>query len=202
MAWKADLLATIEERLEAPAVPLPATLDDPAAWNYRRVTVAGQFQTDHVFRLIGRVHDDRVGEELLVPLVRTNPSAQGQIVLVDRGWVPAGWNGELPAGEDEVSGLMRLPAAPGWFQPENQPETNQWFTIDLDRISEILGNARVFPMVLYEDAGPEGQVPIGGQLRVTIPNDHLSYALTWYGLAVVLLVIYILFHIRRPEENQ
>lgn len=202
LAWKTDLLATIDARIESPAVPLPASIDDPESWNYRRVIVSGLMDPERSLRLVSRVHDGQAGDQLVMPLERTDVEAVGQVVMVNRGWVPSGWQPAAAPRDETVTGLLYAPAAPGPFQPANEPSTNTWFSVDLAEMAATIGAASVFPMMLYEDAGPGDVLPIGGQLRVTLANDHLNYAITWFSLALVLLVIYVLFHLRRSEDEK
>lgn len=201
LAWKTELLATIDARMSAPAVALPAAIDDPAAWDYRRVTVDGTLEPGQTLHLMSRVYAGQAGEQVIVPLVRDDVERPGQIVLVDRGWVPNGWQPDAGTVEGTVTGILHVPTRPGRFQPANDPEANTWFFVDLDAMASAVGAAEVFPLVLYQDAGPTDAPPIGGQLRVDLPNNHLNYAMTWFSLALVLLVIYVLFHLRRPSEK-
>jgi len=201
LAWKTELLATIGSRISTPAIEMPTQIDDPSEWNYRRVHVSGQFPSDQVLRLASRVYDGQVGDELIMPFVRDGNDSAGQIVLIDRGWVPDQWEGVIDTQITEITGVLRAPVAAGWFQPDNDPATNTWFTINLPEMAAATGSSDVFPMMLYQDAGLSDTLPIGGQLQIAVANDHLSYALTWYGLAAVLLVIYSLFHLRRPEDT-
>lgn len=201
LAWKTELIATIEARTSAPAVAMPVQIDDPSAWNYRRVHVSGRFHSDATLRLVNRVYDGQVGDQIVAAFERNDQDGAGQTVLVDLGWVPQGWDGGTTPEVTQITGLLRAPVPVGWFQPDNDPLTNSWFTIDLDQMADALDVSDPFPMVLYQDVIPGNPVPIGGQLRVSIVNDHLSYALTWYGLAAVLLVIYLIFHLRRREDT-
>lgn len=201
LAWKTELLATIDARMSAPAVTLPASVEDPSVWDYRRVTVDGRFEPSQALRLVSRVHDGQAGEQVIMPLERDDVDGPGQIVLVDRGWVPNGWQPDAGAVAGPVTGVLHVPTRPGWLRPANDPEANTWFFVDLDDMAAAVGATRVFPMVLYQDAGPAETPPIGGQLRVDLPDNHLNYALTWFSLALVLLVIYVLFHLRRPPEK-
>jgi surfeit locus 1 family protein len=110
-----------------------------------------------------------------------------------------------------VDGIVRLPAGPGWFTPDNDPAGNMWFWADLPAMADHAGLAgEVAP--LYLEAGLPGAAaeatgtaepvyPIGGQTRVRLRNDHLQYAITWYGLAVTLVIIYIAYHRRKPEQE-
>ena len=140
----------------------------------------------------------------MTPLVRRD----GPPVLVNRGWVPkdrkepASRSPGQVAGEVSVDGIARVSQVrTGWLSgmiPDNQPDRNLWFTMDLPAMAAALGLPEVAP--LYVEAGPApnpGTYPLGGQTRVSLPNDHLQYAATWFLLAIALAVIYVVFH--RPK---
>lgn len=200
--WKTALLDHIERQLAAPAVPMPERFDDPAAWDYRRVRVTGTFLNDRELHLLNRTHDGRVGAHVVTPLRRSDAAAPGPapgpVVLVDRGWVPADRldpatrPDSLPTGPMTVHGVLRVPPGRGWMQPDNEPARNQWFWLDLPAMAAAAGLSEAPPVILEAGPNPPGApaLPIGGQTRVNIPNDHLQYAITWYGLAAALLVIY------------
>lgn len=203
--WKADLIARIEARVAASPVAMPASIDDPAAWDYRRVRVHGRFLPRSALILLNRTHDGRPGGHLVAAFERTDTGtadgpAVGPPILIDRGWVPdttaavTAW--PVPDGDVFVEGILRTPPPPGWFQPDNDPIAQQWYWLDLPAMADALGVAPAPPMIL-EAAGGDGPPPIGDQTRLALPNDHLQYALTWFGLAAVLIAIYVVYHMRR-----
>ena len=129
----------------------------------------------------------------------------GAVVLVERGWVPgekreaASRVAGNPPGEVALEGLLRLAPSqkPGWFIPENDPVRGEWFWIDLPAMARAADVPEALPF--YVEAGAEpnpGGLPVGGQASTELPNDHLQYAITWFSLAVALIVIYVLFHRR------
>ena len=198
---KRQLIATIETRITAPAVDLPASGVEPAAWRYRRVRLRGVFQHDREFHLFSTNRAGKSGYQVITPLVRPD----GLVVLVDRGWVPADRKdpatrpqGQV-AGEVTVVGLVHAPWRRGWFVPANDPARNLWFYGDLAAMAAHLGAARVAPVFVDADATPNpGGLPVGGQTKIVIRNDHLQYAITWFALALALAVMFVLYH-RRPS---
>jgi surfeit locus 1 family protein len=198
--WKAGLLARIGERIAADPVPLPARVADPGAWDYRRVTVAGRFRHELEMPISARTLDGRIGYHLVTPLERED----GPPVLVDRGWIPvdrldpASRPGSRPEGPVHLAGIARVPPPPGWFQPDNRPGDNVWYWIDLDAMAARAGLGAAAPVIVEAGPGPDpAALPVGGRTRLSVPNNHLQYALTWYGLAAVLIAVYVAFHWRR-----
>lgn len=198
--WKTDLLARIAAHRDAAPVPLPADIADLADWDYRPVTVTGHF-LDPQMPLAGRQHAGALGYQLVVPLERADGTG---FVLVNRGWVPvdkldpATRPDPAAAGEVMVTGLARVPPEPGWLAPANQPERNLWYSVDIAAMAAHAYLSRTAPVVVEAGPTPEGDLPIGGQTVVNIPNNHLQYVFTWYAFAVVLAGIFIAYHWRRP----
>lgn len=194
--WKLGVIHNIQERASAAPMALPPNdRIDADALEYRRVRVSGRFQHDKELHLLSHTYRGNLGYHLYVPLVRSD----GGTVLINRGWVPADRKdaasrlSSQPAGEVTVDGFVRKGWPRGWFVPENEPAKNLWFYGDLAAMQRTAG---ITAPPIFVEAGPtpEGTLPIGGQTRLEIPNNHLQYALTWFGFAVLLAVIYVLYH--------
>ncbi len=195
--WKEGLIAARTAQLAAPAEPLPAAAADWRAWDFRKVSVRGSFRHDLEQRFGAFTVEGQFGQHVLTPLVRPD----GAAVLVDRGFVPADRapvetrrQGETPAPA-LITGIARyrMGDRPGWFTPANQPRERIWYWYDLAALAQAVG-LELLPVVVEADATPNpGGLPLGGQTRVELPNDHLQYAITWYGLAVALVAVYIAF---------
>ena len=207
LAWKNALIDRIESGLRAAPAPLPARVENPADWDFRRVSVTGQFLHDHELDLAARSMNGRIGYQIVTPLKRDD----GTLVLVNRGWVPlekrdpASRPEGLPAGTVTVEGVARVPAERGWMQPDNDPATNMWFWYDIPAMAAQAGAGagEALPVVIEAgDAANPGGFPIGGQTNVNIANNHLQYAFTWYSLAITLIVIYFVFHWRRGSKEE
>ncbi len=204
---KSALLGRIEAGLAAEPVRLPADIADPDAWNYRRALVTGVFLHDRELYLASRSHRGQAGLHVVTPLRRTGATANDHVILVNRGWVPASRRDRasradgLPVGTVTVSGILRRPAERGWMVPDNEPDANLWFWIDLPAMAMAAGATPAPTVVLEADFDPAGgALPIGGQTRLDIPDNHLQYAITWFAFAVILMVIYVLYH-RRPKDR-
>jgi surfeit locus 1 family protein len=207
-AWKESLIAQIEARAHgAPGdiVPERAWSSWRAADNeFRRVQLSGTFLHDLEAPVHGLTAGTRgraaQGYFVLTPLQRPD----GSVVIVNRGFVPTDLRdpasraaGQV-SGETTVRGLVRAPEAPRLFVPENDPSMNEWFTRDVGAIARAKGLARVAPFLVDADATPNpGGWPAGGQTRLSIPNDHLTYALTWFGLALTLVGVFGAYTWRR-----
>ena len=156
---------------------------------------------------VGATSDGGVnGYQILTPLREPG----GRIVFINRGFIPAElrdrtkrMTGE-PTGPVRIAGLLRLPPAsrPNWFLPDNRPDLNYWFWVDLPAMAAADKLDRVAPFYIDADATPNpGGWPQGGVTRLALPNNHLQYAITWFSLAVAMVVIYVLFHRRNVEPR-
>jgi surfeit locus 1 family protein len=199
--WKRDIL----DRLTTNQAAAPITLDellkgDPLRHEYGRVKVAGTFLHDKEFHLAARSLKNKVG----LQLVTAFKTDDGKVVLFDRGWIPSEKKepakraeGQV-AGRVELTGIVRRNQERRQFAPENAPDKNVWFHVDVPLMRKMAGappDARLDRFFLDADAAPNpGGVPVGGQTRLDIPNDHLQYAITWFLLALALTGVYLAYH--------
>lgn len=196
---KEALLADIDAGLAAAPRDLPADLTSPDDWAYRPVRVTGEFDHGAELYLYAPNLQGSVGYHVLTPLVRND----GPAVLVNRGWVPpalkdpaARPDGQI-SGEVTLTGIARAPVAAGPFTPEPDLAARLWFAVDPPAMAKAVDRP-LAPVFVQADAHPiPGGYPQGGQTRIDIPNDHLEYALTWFGLAAVLAVIFVVYCRRR-----
>lgn len=195
--WKEALIAERVERTTVAPIALPALGSDLASAEFHRVALNGHFDHAHEFLMPARSQNGNVGFWIVTPLLLDNG---GGAVLVNRGWVPDGFQdpaqrlqGQL-AGDIAVEGIVRLPQVQTWFQPPNEPLKNRWFYLSPAEMA--LASGLPVRTDLYLDAVKTdipGNYPLGGQTRINLPNDHLQYAITWAALAVALLAIYFIY---------
>jgi surfeit locus 1 family protein len=194
---KEALIASVEAGLTAPSVPLKLLLQaDPAAAEWRHVRLSGHFLHDREQYVFAQGPSGATGVQVITPLVEPD----GDTVLVDRGFVPDALRdpmrrvqGQLE-GEVSLTGILRLSQPPGAFTPRPDSATRLWFVKDVAAIAGAAG-VDAAPVLIEVDATPNpGGWPLGGQTRVDFPNDHLQYAVTWFGLALALLGVYLVYH--------
>lgn len=203
LAWKEGLIAERHAAVTSRPVPVPRTAAVARGMQFHRVVVTGEFLNDKEIHLAATAPDGDPGFHVLTPLREQS----GRIVFVNRGFVPqrlkdprTRLKGEL-AGTVRVTGLLRLApeAKPNWFVPDNRPAENYWFWLDLKAMARADKLADVAPFYIDADAAPNpGGWPRGGLTRLELPNHHLQYAITWFSLAVAMIVIYFVYHLRRP----
>lgn len=212
LKWKEGLIRDIAARTAAAPQSLEETLrayESGRDIEYTRVSVKGRFLHDKERYLYAPDQQEGLGYQVLTPL-EAHPS--GLIVFINRGFVPdalkdpAKRPAGLVEGQTEVVGLVRLGAAKGAFTPENDVRGNLWYWRDLPALANSAfpgGDRTVAPFVLDSEApSTAGGWPRGGTTILTLPNRHLEYALTWFGLAAALVVIFGLYAVPRLRTHR
>jgi surfeit locus 1 family protein len=202
LQWKEALIAEMDARLAAPPVSLSVAIDHPA--EYLHVAASGKF--DHLGEIFVLTSErNGPGWRVVTPL----QSDDGVTVLVDRGFVPdeqrepAKRPGSQPEGNVEVSGYVsRHPAGRGPFTPDNDAAANNWYWWDVPAMlafGKIDPGSRVAPFILHVlPGGHADALPRPSSPTLGLSNNHLQYALTWFGLAIVLAAV-AFFYIRGEE---
>lgn len=203
--WKLDLLAKIHTGLTVPPVALADVLpvydaDHITAADYRRVKVRGLFENGEEIFFFATGPEGGAVYHVIAPFLMSD----GHTLLVDRGYIPMEMLGS-PAlkagdlnGQRMVSGIIRKPGAPNWFTPPIDKTKRIVHTRDPETLAKAFGLKNIFPMFLEADATPNpGGWPQGGVTVVDLPNNHLQYAITWFGLALGLLGVYLAYHSSR-----
>lgn len=210
LAWKEGLIAAIGERAHAAPVSLAAVEERAGRGEdveYTRVAVDGAFDNAREIHLYALDESGAPGFHVIAPL----RLGDGGIVLVNRGFVPNDLKdpalratGQL-SGEVHVTGLVRHGDRQGMFIPANDPGRNIWYWRDMAAMAGAAAGpdaARVHRFIVDAEAEPvpPGGWPRGGVTRLTLPNRHLEYALTWYGLAAALVAVFIAFAATRWRQ--
>lgn len=199
LAWKNAWIAQLRAAEALPPEPLPAVLDDPAPLAFRRFAVTGTFRHDLSFVLGVHERARRLGTFLVTPLIRE----QGDPVWVVRGWVPyeAPRAVPNPEGTVTVTGFLMLPERRGWFTPDDKPDERRFWAFQPERMAEAAGLPRTTRFAIAA-IGPGEEPPIP-QRRPPMPrNDHLGYAITWYGLAFALVAFWIVWARRLLRDER
>ncbi|PWW01877.1 surfeit locus 1 family protein [Hoeflea marina] len=209
LAWKEGLLATIAERMAAGPVPLDdviAIREEGGDIEYRPTRVKGRFLHEREQFFFATL-DGATGYHVYTPLER----ADGSVIFVNRGFVgvdskdPASRQDGEMEGEVTVTGLARnrLDGRPSMMVPDNDPAKNIFFWKDLDAMAKNAGidrsDGKLIDFFVDADATPNpGGLPVGGVTIINMPNSHLQYAVTWYGLALALLAVSAVVLFRKP----
>lgn len=210
LQWKEALIARIEARINAEPQPLEAIDDlyrNGGDVDYRPVRFSGRFDHSRERHYLATWKGES-GFQVHTPMALD----AGDYIFVNRGFVPYDRKdpatreaGQL-ADEVTVEGLARTASdeKPSFIVPDNDPQKNIFYWKDLDAMASSAGLSAEQVREYYVDAGPqenEGGLPIGGVTRIDLPNSHLQYAITWYGLALALVGVLLVWFLRRDEET-
>jgi surfeit locus 1 family protein len=210
LAWKEDLIARVDARLQASAKAAPGRSQWASVTRegdeYRRVFVQGRFDFSHEV-LVHASTSLGSGYWVITPL-RTDA---GDWVLVNRGFVPPELREHVPHGDANAStaGLLRITEPKGSFLQSNDPSHGRWYSRDVAAIAAYDQLASAAPYFIDQQAATRADAaawPRPGLTVVQFPNNHLVYALTWFALAagVAAAAAYVLAHeryLRRMEPD-
>lgn len=209
LAWKEALLATIQERTRQSPVAIGEVIDRLKSGKdieYVPVTAAGNFDHENEQHFFA-THNGNSGFYVYTPLYMS----EAQVVFVNRGFVPydrktpSSRPDSLVAGTQTVTGLAR--SAPGsragWVVPDNDIAKNVFHWKDLTAMRDRAGLTvdQVVPMFIDQNDNADGKtLPVGGVTMINLPNNHLQYAITWYGLALTLIGVLGYYVLRNRRE--
>ena len=194
--WKLAILARLDAAERAAAVPLP-----PSPTPFQKIVIRGRLDPGRVASYEDDVRDDArgnvvMGTHLVEPLLRPGLAP----VLVDLGWEK--YPPSPLAGEVSVTGYVRPAEHPGWLSARDDPAHGRFYTLDPARIAAGLALPAAAPFTVVA-LGPAGS-PDPARSLPRPPNDHLQYAVTWFGLSLVAAVMFAVWarQASRPHQRQ
>jgi surfeit locus 1 family protein len=201
--WKLDLIATMDRKMHAAPVAVDGE-GRPFAWvpqnDYARVALNGRFDNSKESYVFTTGPGGMPVYHVLTPFM----TDAGHAYLVDRGMVPidkrdpAGRAQGQVEGETHIVGIWRTPDGTGLFTPAPDLAHRVWYARDVKAIAASDHVSLAAPVVIEADAAPNpAGWPKGGQTVVDVPNNHLSYAITWFGLAAGLIGVYFAYHMSK-----
>ena len=215
LAEKQALIAAVESRVDQPPVALPAAREwpalAPAYYDYRPLTVSGEYVPEGtvlVFTSLsaGSRRYSGPGYWVMTPLALR----EGGTLFVNRGFVPEAAaaafaaGGPLPAGFVTLTGVGRAPEQASAFTPGADTENGIEWIRDPERLARLAAPAPApfAPVYLDLPAGDAGALPQGGETVVDFPNNHLGYAITWFGFALLTPVMLGFWLLRRGRAGK
>lgn len=217
LVWKEALIARVDERFNAPAVSAPGPAEWPAltteAIDYLHVELSGHFLPGelHVYAVLGQPRGAYSGPGYWI--VSPFESDAGWTVFVNRGFVPDGKKesasrpgSDAPSGPFDIDGTIRRAEPAGSMTPDADAAKNVWFVRDPEQMAAALGldAARVAPFTvdLRASHATPGALPQPGETKISFNNPHLGYALTWYGVALAALGVFVAFAFGRLRTQR
>ena len=187
--WKLGVIADIDARIEAAPIPLPDVLD-PENDAYLPVEVRGVVESEYLRVLVSQ-KEIGAGYRIISAM-----DMGGRRVLLDRGFTPVDQSDVLEHdGSETVRGNLQWPQETDGFTPEPDIAKNIWFARDVAAMAAALNTEQTLVVAKQTsfDDGPISPLPVDTS---AIPNDHLSYAITWFSLAVIWIAMTLAFTLR------
>lgn len=194
--WKTALIEEFKARSTAEAI-YPSF--DAAPIEFQRVGLSGRFLHDKTVYLTGRTYEGNAGFHVVTAF----ESDRGDVFYVNRGWVSEAYRDPSKRAfsmSDEIftlDGIVRLAQRQGQFVPDNEPERGFWFTMKPTEVAAYLDMPEAqsaFYIDAVRDEGAELTLPIAAEVKIEVRNSHLNYAITWYGVALSLIGVYLAYH--------
>ena len=198
LGWKQDLIAKAEAAADRPPVSLYALVDSGDDPEFRRVTIACPGLASAPYVELQTIQDGQAGVRLIsaCPILKETGMRIASVYLVDRGFVADVISARPPvarsAVEMTINGVLRTPPPPGLMAPA--PQNGRFFARDVSAMAEALGvTADVAPQTLYAttSSNPEWLALQPSSPPPAFSNNHLGYAITWFGLAIALIGFYV-----------
>ena len=182
--WKLDLISEIENSLKIN----PVELSKSNSKNYLRIKTSGIVDFDKQIYLYNLNNSGKPGFEVINPILIGNEN-----YLINRGWIPFDKKDKAEINlinTNHIIGTLKKQSKANSFKPENDIEKNYWFTLDRDDIFSYTGK-KFSKYIIYING--DYKTPEPKVITANISNNHKKYAITWFSMAISILLIYLYF---------
>ena len=184
LTWKLDLIKQIEGSLKNK----PVKLSSSEKKNYLRIKSSGNINFEKQIYLYNLNESGKPGFEVINPILINNEN-----YLINRGWIPFDKK-EKPEinliNQNNINGTLKNQTIANFFKPKNDIGKNYWFTLDRDDIFKYTGK-KFSKYIIYLSG--DYQLPKPKVITANISNNHKKYAITWFSMAISILLIYLYF---------
>ncbi|MDC0533737.1 SURF1 family protein [Candidatus Pelagibacter sp.] len=182
--WKNNLILEIENSLKN----TPVELTQYNKENYLKIKTSGSIDFDKQIYLYNLNDKGAPGFEVINPILIDNKN-----YLINRGWIPFEKKGSKEINffdENNIVGTLKLQGKKNIFKPNNDIEENYWFSLNRDDILKFTGK-EFSEYLIY--LGGNYELPKPKKITANISNNHKKYAITWFSLAISILLLYLYF---------
>jgi len=182
--WKLDLITQINNSLANE----PVSLTQAEKKNFLKIKTSGKIDFNKQIYLYNLNQEGKPGFEVLNPILINEEN-----YLINRGWIPFEKKDTSEINkinQEEITGILKIQNKANYFKPANDIEGNYWFTLNRDDIFEYTGKS--FSQYIIYLSG-DYKIPLPIKISADISNNHKKYAITWFSLAISILLIYLYF---------
>jgi len=182
--WKNNIIFEIENSLKNP----PVKLTESTKKNYLKIKTSGSIDFGKQIYLYNLNDKGTPGFEVINPI-----SIDGKNYLINRGWIPFDKKDSQEINffdENNIVGILKIQGRKNIFKPENDIEENYWFSLNRDDLAKFTGK-EFSKYIIYLDGNY--QLPTPKKITANISNNHKKYAITWFSLAISILLLYLYF---------
>ena len=182
--WKNNLILEIESSLKNP----PVELTQSNKKNYLKIITSGLIDFDKQIYLYNLNESGTPGFEVINPIL-----IKDENYLINRGWIPFEKKDTQEINifdEKFIIGTLKLQGRKNIFKPENDVIDNYWFSLNREDISKFTGK-KFSKYIIYLDGNYQHPKP--KKITANISNNHKKYAITWFSLAISILLLYLYF---------
>ena len=182
--WKNNLILEIENSLKNPPVELSKSNQE----NYLKIKTSGLIDFDKQIYLYNLNDNGTPGFEVINPILIDNEN-----YLINRGWIPFEKKNSKEINffdENNIIGTLKLQGRKNIFKPENNIKENYWFSLNREDITKFTGK-EFSKYLIYLDGNYQSPKP--KKITANISNNHKKYAITWFSLAISILLLYLYF---------
>ncbi len=182
--WKLNLISEVKNSLKNN----PIELSKVDKKNYLRIKTSGEIDFEKQIYLYNLNDSGKPGFEVINPILIDNEN-----YLINRGWIPFDQKNQSEINlinEDNIIGTLKLQTKASVFKPENDIEKNYWFTLDREDVFKYTGKS-FSNYIIYLNG--EYKIPKPKVITANISNNHKKYAITWFSMAISILLLYLYF---------
>ena len=182
--WKLDLIEQIQSSLKDE----PININNTALKNYLRIKAVGTIDFENQIYLYNLNEKGAPGFEVINPI-----KINKENYLLNRGWIPFNKKNENEINvidENNIVGILRKQIKANMFKPKNDISDNYWFTLNREDLYKFTGE-KFSPYIIYLSS--KSELPKAKMITANISNNHKKYAITWFSLAISILLIYLYF---------
>ena len=186
LQWKQVLIGEISSGLKSPPIKYSVLINK----NYQRVVLAGVYNFKNQIYLYSLNKKGQPGFDVITPF----QTLEGENVLINRGWIRKELKNKPEINlieNNKIQGLLRRNTKKNIFKPKNNIRENIWFSINLMDVKKMTGENFTDFIVYLEDE--KINAPSPKKISIDLPNNHLKYAITWYSIAISILLYYLYF---------